>query len=53
MKYFESECLRILAKEEGDRTINEVAMLKQYDNENWQTQFEYPYDYDDDGNFGF
>jgi hypothetical protein len=48
MRNFEDECKRIKSKDEQDRTIKEIAMLKQYENENWQAQFEYSYDYDDD-----
>lgn len=47
MQNFESQCKAIGAKSEGDRTINEIAMLKQYENENWQAQFEDNYDYQD------
>lgn len=47
MQNFESQCKTIGAKAEGDRTINEIAMLKQYENENWQAQFEDNYDYQD------
>ncbi len=53
MKNFEAECLRIKAKDEHDRTLKEIAMLKQYENENWQAQFDYDYDYDDDEEYGF
>lgn len=53
MANFESQCKKIQAKDEGDRTINEVAMLKQYENEKWQEQFEDRYDYDDDENYRF
>ena len=45
---FENQCKKILEKTEGDRTINEVAMLKQYQDENWRAQFEDDYDYEDD-----
>jgi hypothetical protein len=48
MNNFEAECKRIEAKDEQDRTIKEIAMLKQYKNENWQEQFRYGYDYEDD-----
>lgn len=51
MQNFESECKKIAAKDEHDRTIKEIAMLKQYQNENWQSQFDYGYDYDDDENY--
>ena len=50
---FEKQCQQIKAKDEGDRTINEVAMLKQYENEKWQEQFYEGYDYDDDENYNF
>ena len=53
MKNFEAECIKIKAKDEHDRTLKEIAMLKQYENENWQAQFDYDYDYDDDENYGF
>jgi hypothetical protein len=48
MQNFEAQCKRILEKSEGDRTINEIAMLKRYQDEDWQSQFDYRYDYDDD-----
>jgi phage terminase large subunit len=48
MQNFEQQCKRILQKPEGERTVNEVAMLKQYQDENWESQFDDPYDYDDD-----
>ena len=35
-------------KPEGDRTINELAMLKQYEDENWRDKYLYQYDYEDD-----
>ena len=50
MQNFEETCKRIQKKDEGDRTINEVAMLKQYENEKWQDQFDNLYDYEDDEN---
>ena len=53
MKNFEAECIKIKAKDTHDRTLREIAMLKQYENENWQAQFDYDYDYDDDENYGF
>lgn len=53
MQNFESECKKIKAKDEHDRTLKEIAMLKQYENEKWQAQFEYEYDYNDDDNYGF
>jgi hypothetical protein len=52
MRNFEAECKRIMDKKEEDRTIKEIAMLKQYQNERWQDQFNYHYDYDDDENYG-
>lgn len=53
MQNFEAECKRILAKDEHDRTIREIGLLKQYQNENWQAMFDYGYDYDDDDQYGF
>ena len=48
MQNFETTCKRILLKPEGDRTINEIAMLKEYQDEKWREKFEYGYDYDDE-----
>lgn len=52
MENFVSQCKRIELKAEGDRTINEIAMLKQYKTEKWQEQFEFYYNYDDDYVYG-
>lgn len=51
MALFEEECKRIEKKDEHDRTLKEIAMLKQYRDENWQSQFEYEYDYEDDNEY--
>lgn len=48
MNLFEATCKKILTKKEEDRTIKEIAMLKQYQDENWQSQFDYRYDFEDD-----
>ena len=48
MLNFESECKKIEAKNEHDRTLKEIAMLKQYKDEKWEQKFTYDYDYDDD-----
>lgn len=48
MQNFESQCKKIMQKPEGERTINEVAMLKRHQDEDWQAQFDYRYDYEDD-----
>jgi hypothetical protein len=53
MRNFEAECIKIKAKDEHDRTLKEIAMLKQYEDENWKAQFEDNYDYDDDENYRF
>lgn len=53
MKNFEAECKRIQAKDEHDRTLKEIAMLKQYEDEKWREQFYYAYDYDDDENYEY
>jgi len=49
-EYFLQEIERIKKTEEQDRTVRDLATLKQYQDENWQAQFEddYDYDYDDD-----
>lgn len=52
MRNFQEQCERIKAKDEQDRTIKEIAMLKQYEDENWQANFMYEYDYDDDDDYG-
>ena len=51
MRNFQEQCERIKANDEQDRTIKEIAMLKQYEDENWQSQFMYDYDYDDDDDY--
>lgn len=33
---FEATCKRIQLKAEGDRTVNEIAMLKRYQDEKWR-----------------
>ena len=42
------EIARIEALDEADRTVRDLAMLKQYQDEEWEKQFEYEYDYEDD-----
>ena len=39
---------RIHIKPTGERTVDELAMLKQYDDETWLSKLEYQYDYEDD-----
>jgi hypothetical protein len=48
MNNFENECKMIKAKDPNDRTIGEMAKLKQYEDENWRAKFDYSYDYEDD-----
>lgn len=48
MNNFENECKMIKLKDPNDRTIGEVAKLKQYEDENWRAKFDYSYDYEDD-----
>lgn len=48
MRNFEDECKRIAAKDECDRTIKEIAMLKEYRDEAWRERFASTYDYDDE-----
>lgn len=51
MRNFEAECLKIKAKNEADRTLREIAMLKEYEDEKWREKFAYEYDYDDDDEY--
>lgn len=53
MQNFQDQCEKIKLKDEHDRTLKEIAMLKQYEKENWEAQFEYDYDYEDDDNYRF
>jgi len=39
---------RIGKLDEADRTVRELAMLKQYQDEEWEQQFKHEYDYEDD-----
>ena len=39
---------RIETTPEQERTVRDLATLKQYRDENWEAQFEDDYDYDDD-----
>jgi len=48
MHNFKQECQLIAKKPECDRTMKEIGMLKQYEQENWQAQFDHRYDYEDD-----
>jgi hypothetical protein len=50
-RYFLQQVSDIEAKPEGDRTVREMAILKQHDDENWEAQFEWEYDYEDDADF--
>lgn len=50
MANFEIECRKIEAKNEQDRTIKEIGMLKEYRDEQWRDKFAYRYDYEDDEN---
>lgn len=51
MQNFEDQCKAIKNKNEQDRTLNEIAMLKQYENEQWRNRFLFEYDYNDDENY--
>lgn len=53
MQNFESECVKIKAKQDHDRTLKEIGMLKQYENEKWQEQFQYKYNYEDDYEYNY
>lgn len=50
---FEMEVQKIKLKSEEDRTLKELATLKEYEDEAWRAKFEYDYDYDDDDNYDF
>lgn len=52
-KYFLAQVENIQKKDENDRTIKEIAILKQYQDESWQSQFDYDYDYDDDDQYKY
>lgn len=45
---FENRISKIKATPEGERTINDVAILKEYEDEKWESRFSYSYNYDDD-----
>lgn len=45
---FLGEIKAIEAKPEGDRTVNEIAQMKVFQDDQWRAQFEYEYDYEDD-----
>lgn len=47
MQNFESECMKIKAKDEHDRTMREIGMLKEYEDQKWRERFAYEYDYED------
>lgn len=47
-EYFLERICAIQGKPIGERTVDEMAMLKQWDDEIWQDQFTYQYDYEDD-----
>lgn len=50
-QYFLDDIKHIERIPEGERTPEQAAMLKQYQDENWEAQFEHDYDYDDDEDF--
>lgn len=50
MQNFEAECKRIAAKNEHDRTLKEIGMLKEYEDQAWREKFDYHYDYEEDEN---
>lgn len=51
MRQFENDCLRILEKPECDRTLKEIGMLKEYQDEKWREKFDRSYDYEDDDEY--
>lgn len=48
MQNFEAEVKRIQAKDEHDRTLKEIGMLKEYTDQKWREKFSYYYDYEDE-----
>lgn len=44
----ERQCNRILEKPEGQRTLNEVALLKAFKDKNWNEYIDARYDFEDD-----
>lgn len=53
MENFLAQIKKIEAKDEHDRTLKEIAMLKEYKDEAWREQFLYDYDYEDDREYNF
>lgn len=51
IRAFKQEISLIQNKQLSDRTLREIGMLKQYEQENWEAQFEVHYDYDDDDEY--
>ena len=47
-EHFLREISRIENLDEADRTVRDLAMLKQYQDEEWEQQFKHEYDYEDD-----
>jgi hypothetical protein len=47
-RMYEEHIKQIKAKLEEDRTVKEMAELKSYQDEQWESQFDYDYDYEDD-----
>ncbi len=52
-KRFLQEIERIKATPEADRAVRDLAMLEEYQDEEWETQFEHDYDYDYEDDEGF
>ena len=48
MQNFESEIKRIKGKEEHDRTMKEIGMLKEFEDQKWRDKFRFEYDYEDE-----
>lgn len=44
----ERQCKRILEKPEGQRTLDEVALLKAFNDKNWNEYIDAQYDFEDD-----
>lgn len=50
---FERKVERIKMKSYGERTVDELAIIKAYEDENWIKQFDYDYDYDEHDDIPF
>ncbi len=50
-EHFLAEIQRIELVPEQERTVRQMAMFKQYQDNEWESQFHHEYNYDDDEDF--